>query len=60
MFQRFRRLGMTNGQKILEVFPRSTTEAEGIVIKFIIDGYSYGFSKCWWDAEYEEPEVVEE
>jgi hypothetical protein len=51
---------LTNGQKILEAFPRSTTEAEGIVIKFIIDGYSYGFSKCWWEAEYEEPEVVEE
>ena len=51
---------MTNGEKILQTFPRSKAEHEGIVTKFIIDGYSYGFSKCWWEAEYEEPEVVEE
>lgn len=50
---------MTNGEKILEIFPRSTAEHEGIVTKFIIDGYSYGFSKCWWDSEYEEPEEIE-
>ena len=51
---------MTNGEKIMQVFPRSTTESEGITTRFIIDGYSYGFSRCWWDAEYEEPEEVKE
>lgn len=45
---------MTNGEKILQAFPNSKIESEGIVTKFIIDGYSYGFSKCWWDAEYKE------
>ena len=50
---------MTNGEKILQMFPRSTTETEGIVAKFIIDGYSYGFSKCWWEAEYKEPDEEE-
>lgn len=51
---------MTNGEKILQIFPRSIAETEGIVTKFIIDGYSYGFSKCWWEAEYEDPEAEEE
>lgn len=45
---------LTNGEKILQTFPRSKAEHEGIVTKFIIDGYSYGFSKCWWDAEYQD------
>jgi hypothetical protein len=51
---------MTNGEKIVQAFPHSKVESEGIVTKFIIDGYSYGFSKCWWEAEYEDPEAVEE
>lgn len=51
---------MTNGEKIVQAFPHSKVESEGIVTKFIIDGYSYGFSKCWWDAEYKESAEGEE
>ncbi len=46
---------MTNGEKILQTFPQSKVEHEGIVTKFIIDGYSYEFSTSWWDAEYKDP-----
>lgn len=50
---------MTNGEKMLQAFPLSKTETHGIITKFIIDGYSYGFSTSWWDAEYQEPAEVE-
>lgn len=51
---------MTNGEKMIEAFPHSKTETHGIVTKFIIDGYSYGFSTSWWDAEYQDHTEAEE
>lgn len=51
---------MTNGEMILQLFPRSKHEFKDVITRFLIDGYCYEFSKSWWDAEYEEPEVVEE
>lgn len=50
---------MTNGEKILQIFPQSKEEIKGIRAQFIIDGYCYEFSKCWWEAEYEDPEEIE-
>ena len=51
---------MTNGEKMLKAFPHGKTETHGIVTKLIIDGYSYGFSTSWWDAEYKDPAEGEE
>ena len=47
---------MTNGEMILQLFPRSEVNFKGVITKFLIDGYSYEFSKSWWDKEYEEVE----
>ena len=51
---------MTNGEKMLKAFPHGKTETHGIVTKLIIDGYSYGFSTSWWDAEYKDSAEGEE
>jgi len=48
---------MTNGEMILQLFPRSEVDFKGVITKFLIDGYSYEFSKSWWDKEYEEAEA---
>ena len=52
---------MTNGEKIMQMFPRCKEEFRGCIARFIIDGYAYEFSKSWWNDEYQEPVVeVEE
>jgi len=50
---------MTNGEMILQLFPRSEVDFKGVITKFLIDGYSYEFSKSWWDKEYEEVEQTD-
>ena len=51
---------MTNGEKIMQMFPRCKEEFRGCIARFIIDGYSYEFSKSWWNEEYQEPVVEDE
>ena len=46
---------MTNGEKMLELFPEGKTRRckDGVV--FESDGWCHAYGSDWWSAEYKEP-----
>lgn len=54
-----RRMDMTNGEKIKEIFPKANIKMPTIFetkVKVIIDlDCKVAFPIEWWDAEYKEP-----
>ena len=46
---------MTNGEKILSLFPDMVTDCREMYVFAWIEQESAHFSKEWWNAEYKEP-----